>query len=431
MNDFYNDNYYINRCRTLIAEKLAWRPKEEWRNYEFTELSERIFDSTGVQLSITTLKRIFGKVKYENLPSSATLNTLAAYLGFTNWMDFKSKGIADNLHVEANKPVAMVTTTSNLKKRVFPAALLASTVLIIVFGFIVLSGKSSTSSFDTSSILFKSRSLADGLPNTVVFTVDLKGMKSKNIKIQQSWDSTKTIPLQPGQTEATGVYYVPGYFRAKIIVDGKILKEHDLFIPSSKWVATIDHEPVPTYLNSPSLIFDGHMHVSAKVISDLQAATKPLTLSYHLVRPFNNLSSDNFSLETRFQHVWGEGPAICKTVKLFILCTQGAFIIPFTIPGCVGEVNLKLNDHVLAGRSNDLSAFSTDPTLPMNLNIEVRNREVSIILNGKLISKQSYQEDAGNVVGFRYSFLGAGKVDYLKLSDKSGNLVFEERFTGK
>ncbi|HSU27228.1 MAG TPA: hypothetical protein VLJ68_02525, partial [Chitinophagaceae bacterium] len=332
---------------------------------------------------------------------------------------------------EQSQALSIAPIAVGIKKRIFPAAILASSVLIVVFGFIVLSGKSSTANIDTSSILFKSRSLSEGLPNTVVFNVDLKGIKSKNIKIQQSWDSTKTILLQPGQTEATGVYYNPGYFRAKIIVDGKILKEHDLFIPSGKWMATIDHEPVPTYLNSSELIFDGSMHVSPKIINDLKAEKEPLTLTYHLVRPFNNLSSDNFSVETRFQNTWGEGPAICKTAKLFILCTKGAFIIPFTIPGCVGEVNLKLNDNILPGRSNDLSAFSTNPSVPMNVNIEVRNREVSIILNGKLISKQAYAEDAGNVVGFRYSFLGAGKVAYLKLSDKSGTLVFDEKFTGK
>src|SRR4030095_14623881 len=86
-----HDTEYLQLCIRLIEQKLNWRSADEWRNYEFTELSEKILDATSVNLSATTLKRIFGKLKYESLPSSATLNALAAFLGYASWMDFKSK----------------------------------------------------------------------------------------------------------------------------------------------------------------------------------------------------------------------------------------------------------------------------------------------------------------------------------------------------
>src|SRR5678809_686099 len=86
-----HDTGYLQLCTRLIERKLNWRPAEEWRNYEFTELSEKILDATNVNLSATTLKRVFGKLKYESLPSSATLNALAAFLSYASWMDFKSK----------------------------------------------------------------------------------------------------------------------------------------------------------------------------------------------------------------------------------------------------------------------------------------------------------------------------------------------------
>src|SRR5688500_4775542 len=85
------DKEYLQLCRQLIEQKLGWTSLSEWRNYEFTELSDKIFEATDIQLSTTTLKRVFGKLKYESLPSSVTLNTLAQYLGFENWMQFKSQ----------------------------------------------------------------------------------------------------------------------------------------------------------------------------------------------------------------------------------------------------------------------------------------------------------------------------------------------------
>ena len=86
-----HDTEYLQLCIKLIEQKLKWRPADEWRNYEFTELSEKILDATGVNLSVTTLKRVFGKLKYDSLPSTVTLNALAAFLGYESWMDLKSK----------------------------------------------------------------------------------------------------------------------------------------------------------------------------------------------------------------------------------------------------------------------------------------------------------------------------------------------------
>src|SRR6185503_6444379 len=223
-----------------------------------------------------------------------------------------------------------------------------------------LPGKSIRPLKNEKEIVFTSKPLADGLPNSVVFNVDLKGNTPGKTVIQQSWDSTKTVTLQPGQKEATAIYYMPGYFRAKLILDGKIVKQHDLFIKADKWMATIDHQPIPTYVKGKDLLLKDKMEVSENVLTEIKAITKPIWLTYHLVKPFGNLQSDNFTLESSIKNTFAEGPAVCKSAKIFVLCSKGAFIIPFTIPGCISDVNLKVNDVYLQGKSNDLSSFSAD-----------------------------------------------------------------------
>jgi hypothetical protein len=422
------DTAHLQRCRQLIEEKLGWPPAGQWRDFEFTDLSDKIFGVTGVQLSSTTLKRVFGKVRYESLPSSATLNALAGYLGCENWMQFKSSG--------PGQPVTTRNPPGIPARRKWPlksnAVLSAAAVLalVIVFGFVFLSGPGSSSAVPRD-VIFKSRPLAAGLPNSVVFNVDLKGIRSDDIVIQQSWDSTRTIRLKPGQTEATGIYYDPGYFRAKLIVDKKVIKEHDLFIRSDEWMATIDHEPVPTYVKKEDILQTNGLTISPAVLGQLKKTERPVTLTYHLVKPFAGLQSDNFSLETSFQNDWSEGPAVCKTTKIFILCSNAAFIIPFSIPGCVSDINLKLADRTWEGKSNDLSAFGIDPAQKNKLRFEVKDRHVKIILNGKLLREEQYNKDAGEVVGLRYSFLGAGTVGYVVLENKKGDVVYRNTFRGK
>jgi hypothetical protein len=164
-----------NTCSSasrLIEQKLNWRSAEEWRNYEFMELSEKILDATSVNLSATTLKRIFGKLKYESLPSSATLNALAAFLGYASWMDFKSKQ-------PLNKQVVEKKATTG-KRISFATQGLADDrsrcqSLFVILAFTFLSGRSVQPLKNEKEIVFTSKPLANGLPNSVVFNVDLKG----------------------------------------------------------------------------------------------------------------------------------------------------------------------------------------------------------------------------------------------------------------
>ncbi len=365
-----HDTEYLQLCIRLIEQKLNWRSADEWRNYEFTELSEKILDATSVNLSATTLKRIFGKLKYESLPSSATLNALAAFLGYASWMDFKSKQPFNK-----QEPGKATTTRKKflLQHKVWPMTA-AAAVIVVILAFTFLSGKSVQPLKNEKEIIFSSKPLANGLPNSVVFNIDLKGNTPNKIVIQQSWDSTRTVTLQPGQKEATGIYYVPGYFRAKLILDGKIIKEHDLFIRSDNWMATIDHQPIPTYIKKEDLLLKDEMKVSENGLKEIKTSTKPTWLTYHLVKPFGHLQSDNFTLESSIKNTFAEGPAVCKTAKIFVLCSKGAFIIPFTIPGCISDINLMANDHYFDGNSNDLSSFSTDLSEWANIKVKVNSR---------------------------------------------------------
>jgi len=417
-----HDTEYLQLCINLIEQRLNWRPADEWRHYEFTELSEKILDVTGVNLSATTLKRIFGKLKYESLPSSATLNALAAFLGYVSWMDFKSKQALNKQEVEKTKRARKKFL---LQLKVWPMTA-AAAVIIVILAFTFLSGKSVHPLKNEKEIVFTSKPLAEGLPNSVVFNIDLKENTPNKIVIQQSWDSTRTVTLQPGQKEATGIYYVPGYFRAKLILDGKIIKEHDLFIRSDNWMATIDHQPIPTYIKKEDLSLKEEMSISENGLKEIKTITTPTWLTYHLVKPFNNLESDNFMLIASIKNTFAEGPAVCKTAKIFVLCSKGAFIIPFTIPGCTSDINLKANDHYFDGNSNDLSSFSADLSEWANVKVEVKSRVMKIFLNEKLIRQETYKEDAGEVVGLRFSFLGAGAVKNIKLFNKKEEKVYND-----
>jgi hypothetical protein len=84
-------DFLIEKTIKLYESNTGWGDSDEWTNQDFVLLSEKIQERTGVALSHVTLKRVWGKVKYDSLPNTHTLDTLVQFLGYENWRDFRSQ----------------------------------------------------------------------------------------------------------------------------------------------------------------------------------------------------------------------------------------------------------------------------------------------------------------------------------------------------
>ena len=79
----------LNGCLRKIENKLEWSNAGEWRHSHFELLSEKIFEETKIRLSAVTLKRVWGKVSYHSFPSISTLDALARFIGYENWISYQ------------------------------------------------------------------------------------------------------------------------------------------------------------------------------------------------------------------------------------------------------------------------------------------------------------------------------------------------------
>lgn len=392
---------------SLIEKKLGWGSSDSWHNDMFVELSERIQQETKVLLSSVTLKRVWGRIDYQSAPSITTLNTLSQFAGFENWRDFKSKGVTKKK-----------SRISNMIRPNLGVIMLSASVMTIIFiSFFSLKGPvENGTSVDLSKIVFESRPIANGLPNSVVFNLDLEGIKSDSIHIQQYWDPTKTISLKPGQQQATGQYYFPGYFRAKLLVDGSPIKQHDLFIKTEGWLGTLDYSPIPKYVESHQ-VYDGKLSFPSQIVEEIANNEEPFTSTFHMVKDFEPISGDNFVLRSTIQNTYHDKWAVCQKAFIIILGTKGAMVISFAIPGCVSELGVMLNDTYVNGKEHDLSGLGIDLSVANEISIRVQDKKVNVALENQQLFSGSYNETIGRIAGVRYRFLGAGEVSQSKLSD--------------
>src|ERR1700748_2063400 len=72
----------------IIEQQLDWGDAASWQGKDFEILNELILEKTKVSLSASTLRRIFGRVEYNHMPSGTTLDTLAQFADFENWRAF-------------------------------------------------------------------------------------------------------------------------------------------------------------------------------------------------------------------------------------------------------------------------------------------------------------------------------------------------------
>ena len=345
MENSQNDNFHLSLCRNLIEEKLAWGNSNSWENQDFLALSEKILESTGVQLSGTTLKRIWGKVKYQSIPNTSTLNTLVHFLGYENWLSFKASH-----SIEGSNPTKTHPTEEPSRKAIFLKALAFGGILFVavtIISFIYGGNTPKLSSDDLEKTVFTSQPVTIGIPNTVVFKYDVSHYSGSDFMIQQYWDTAKRFNIDKSLFEATSIYYYPGFWRAKLLVDGEVIKEHGLHVKSEGWMATIENEPEPKYLLQGELVKNKMLTISDKVAAEINANPEaPKWLSYHNVREFGGLDGDNLVYETMVKNTYEKGDGVCKRTQLLLLATKSAMIIPLTAPGCTSKIGLMFCDYL-------------------------------------------------------------------------------------
>ncbi len=429
------DDILLTRCKTLIEEKLGWGNSTQWSNRDFEELSQQIFDVTSVTLSPTTLKRIWGKVKYDSAPTATTLNTLAQYTGFENWRDFRQHHAAEMpqeasavtaAQIQANKP--------EVRKRPYLFSFILPILLATgIIGWLLLAKKdvNTSAQLNPADYQFSSKKVvASGVPNSVIFDYDASKAPEDSVYIQQSWDSSKRTRVARNQHQHTSIYYYPGFFQAKLVVGRQVIKEHQLFIKTNGWLPLINQEPVPVYFKQQEAIQDGKLGLTVEKIEARHINLQPTapSVQYMNLKDFGDISTDSFIYETTIQNIYKEGAAVCQYSEIGLLTEGSAILIRLSAKGCISENTLFYIDKEIPGKTNDLSGFGVDFNHFVAVRCEAVNNHVKIYVDNKLAFDFPHKGAGSKIIGLTYQFQGAGLVDAVKLSRGNGQVIYEDTF---
>ena len=374
-----NEKLYIEKIRQRIEEKIGWGPSAGWQHQDFEALSERIFKETRVSLSASTLKRLWGKIRYEGTPNVTTLNALAQFVGYENWRAFTTNGFTQ-------QPSNGAATKERSQYKF--SSILKGILMIIAVGigvFLVWSIQNRPKQLEYDNIVFTSKVVTNTVPNTVVFNYNAKDSNADSIFIQQSWDPMRRYRVDKNLTESSSTYYLPGYYRAKLILDSTIVAEHDVFIESNGWLGTIDREPIPVYAPEEKILRDGIVRLSDDFLAEqkIDLEKEKLSTSFFRVKKEEVVSDKAFQMDVTLKNTFEKGALVCQKTQILLMGTMGVIIIPLSIKGCAGELFLQAGEH-FDGRTKDLSAFGVDFSDWVTVQCRVKDKKISIHVNGAL-----------------------------------------------
>lgn len=411
-----NDEALIARCRAIIEAKTGWGDPGGWANRDFIELSEMILKATSVHLSPTTLKRVWGRVRYDSAPHPSTLNTLAQFAGFVNWREFKLRQedpempqkdqvVPPNAHLLPSPPIN--------RRRLFLVPALFTILILLLLAWQFL--PTTTTPADAFSLEY--RQVTSGVPNSVVFHYDASAARpGDSIFIQQSWDKRKRIPVSREGKEHTAMYYYPGYYKAKLVVNEVDVQERNILIPSKGWVALYDKKPVPFYFEKQEFLQEDGCEITPETVKahDIPFSPDLPGINFFYVRDSMGLKSNDFSFEAEVRNNYSEGAGVCQFSEIIILFKHDVWAIPLSAPGCAAELRLHANRNDFTATYTDLSGLGCDLRVWTPVTVSSKNGRMEVMLNGRLAFQCPITTPEMEIIGVRARFDGAGGIRNVK-----------------
>ena len=408
----------IKQLLLIIEQQLDWGSASTWQSKDFEILNELILEKTKVSLSASTLRRLWGRVEYNHLPSGTTLDTLSKFAGYENWRTFtRRKAPTQNTETV----IEAVTPKPVRQGWLMRIALVIFAVLAIslVGSFYI---KKSSTPFK-GSFSFITRPVTRDIPNSVIFNYDARVNPEDSVFIQQSWDPDTRVTVDKNRHEYTSVYYRPGFYHAKLVVNKNIVKEKLLLIPTNGWLGLIAHRPIPVYLSPKEFISKDSMDVPVSTISkkNIPLEPQPPMVEYYNVGNFDPVSLKDFSFSAEVKNGYYEGAATCQLVNLILFTDNYPIIVQLCAKGCVSDLRLLNGAFFVSGKNTDLSGFGADLTQWVKITCKSIPDRVQYYVNDKLV--YSSPRPAGNVkivgIGCTFEGTGAMKNISLKAGDKT------------
>ncbi|MBA4852855.1 hypothetical protein [Emticicia sp. BO119] len=422
------DKELVQRCLLELKKQMGYAEHIKLSQRDMEHLSEAIEARTKILISLSTLKRILNG-QFDRLPQTSTLNALTIFIGYTGWHDFKTRKLLENPVSALTDEIQPPSNQTNSRSKAWIGVGLV--VLIIIIAFLLKTPLLGSQNAADNIQFSAKQTSSQNIPNSVVFNYNIDKVEADSFHFQQSWNERTKIGILKNSHTLTDIYYEPGYHKAKLIANGKVLKEIGVNITAKDWFCYSKAsftELRPQYFSKGNAIHDGVLGVTDEAIEDNNIDFQKDQIYFYTFCPkLMEVAGDNFSYKARFR-LRKIKNTLCPWIMTEVFCENSFMYFTNTTPGCIGEINAKISEHEIRGKTTDLSPFGCDLMQWQDLEIRVINKNVTIYLAHKKIFEKPYEQSLGLIAGIGFTSNGICEVDKVSLEDLKGRVVYGSGF---
>lgn len=451
-----NDIIILEKLLNEIRDKARLPVLQKWNNSHYSELSDLIFENSGVMLSRNTLKNIVQKILSKTTdysPQQGTKDALCKFLGYTDWSNYKQSILPEtSVEPEVKTPnEALITFKKSKKIYVF----LAIGVLVIAFIplLIYLSKSAGTSTHKTPiPFTFELSDTAGLAPHTITINYNFEQHADDSIFVDFDTYSVagryELQQIQPGKGVLNFCYFHPGYYRGAVYVNKKPIKHFNVYIKSDGWKANVydarvNNRAIPTFILPyktfwPRFIeFDhnikqpfiakGEMKVSKEQAQSIENLPINYKTEFINFKDFGT-DGDHFTFITNFEHKdYGE-ETYCYSVMCSLIGDKGTIFFQIMQPGCKVFAKYRFSEVFKSGIKSTVNGFEHDFSYPRTVVLKNRNKQIELSIDGEVFHTNTYTKDIGNIIGIQYDVKGAASIHLVELQDSVGKTTYVDRF---
>lgn len=387
-----------------------------WKHGDFVDLQWEILRESNINISPSTLKRIFGKIAVDDdyIPQQATLDALIKYGKY-----IEPANLTPSLS-PAEQPNKINKTHSY--KRLKLLLILLTTVIVItaVTAWWFLTPRKITGTIRI--VRTEGR-----LPSTTFF--DLQLSNTDDSVFVNFGDKSPMVHIKPGEKNAAHIYYIPGVFTVSLQTRQDIIATTSIYIQSNNWIGMGFHNQeeipdnfykFPAFKSGTDSLFEFTNSQLSKTGLDTAGVILTRLCNY---TPYTQ-NADNFIFEATFKNTLREKGDYCTGTHFQISGSNSLIKFKLAGPGCSLRVSNVLSEKSYTWASNDLSQFVHDLSKWNTIKLINHNKQVSLYINNMQIFAGSYQRPLGEIRGLFLEFEGTGLVKICDLKSFEGKLLY-------
>ena len=431
----FSERELVKKSMEELCLKSGFPDPKEMVQRDLEYLVDTIESKTGVLISLSTIKRLING-EFSRLPQIATLNSIAIFLGYPNWHEYRLDKTRDTQQIiQQIDDRNTQTLTGRFLTKKYPyrrySVFVALTAIATISLMAILKFQKPGPG-DIAKAQFSARkTTSNDIPNTVIFTYDVDNVIADSFFIQQSWDRNRRVQIYKKNYTLTDIYYEPGYHQAKLIANDKIIKTIDVSIPTDRWFFYAKEKipkSIPKYIHAETGIHNGCLALTPQEIIESQIDIQKQNEYIQVYFPGKiESSSDRFTMKFRIK-INPLNNDHCPYFMAEVFCQKNFMFFTSTPKGCASEIITQFGENFRRGKTTDFSALATDPKAWHEIELTVKEKNVTIRINNKEVLSSTYHESAGLITGLGFISNGLAEIDFVELKSLDGRNLYLNDF---